>query len=78
MEGRVNTFSLCFHEHQTNSTRTITFESEDAHEAFSIMEREDIRGPAEIWLGGTSLGTITHTPEGGWILKGRDHMAMTA
>lgn len=68
----MNKFSLRFHEHQTSSARTITFESEDAHEAFSIMEREDIRGPAEIWLGDTSLGTIMHTTEGGWILKGRD------
>lgn len=68
----MNTFSLRFQEPRINGARTITFESEDAHEAFSIMEREDIRGPAEIWLGDTSLGTITHTTEGGWILKGRD------
>ena len=63
-------YSLRFQEGSTNNPRTITFQSEDAHEAFSIMEREKLDGPVEILDGEKSLGTITPSSNGAWVVGG--------
>ena len=62
-------YLLRFQERSANNSRTITFESEGAHEASSIIEREDLRGPVEVYEGHRPLGTMTHGSDGGWILK---------
>lgn len=63
-------YSLRFQEGSTKNPRTITFQSEDAHEAFSIMEREKLDGPVEILEGDESLGTITLSSNGAWLVGG--------
>lgn len=63
-------YSLRFQEGSTNNPRTITFQSEDAHEAFSIMEREKLDGPVEILDGEKLLGTITQSSNGAWVVGG--------
>lgn len=68
-------YSLRFQDGSTSNWKNITFESEDAHEAFSIVERDKLSGPVEIQDGHRSLGTITRASEGGWILKCRENPA---
>lgn len=63
-------YSLRFQEGSTNNPRTITFRSEDAHEAFSIMEREKLDGPVEILDGEKPLGMITPSSNGAWVVGG--------
>ncbi|RKF15988.1 hypothetical protein D6851_17070 [Altericroceibacterium spongiae] len=63
-------YSLRFQEGSTSNLKTITFQSEDAHEAFSIMELERLDGPVEILDGDKSLGTITPSSNGAWVVKG--------
>ena len=67
-------YSLRFHEGSAKNPRTITFQSEDAREVFSIMERENLRGAAELYDGDRSLGTIAKTLDGGWILESRQNL----
>lgn len=57
-------YSLHFREGGTGSARTIAFESDTAHEAFSIAQREQLEGQIEIHEGERMLGTITRMPEG--------------
>lgn len=66
-------YSLRFREGSTENPKTITFQSEDAHEAFSILEQEKPSGPAELHDGDRSLGTITQSSSGGWILDGSEN-----
>ncbi|WP_156500594.1 hypothetical protein [Croceicoccus bisphenolivorans] len=63
-------YSLRFQEGSAKNPRTITFQSEDAHEAFSIIERKKLDGPVEILEGDKTLGTIIQSSNGAWVVGG--------
>ncbi|WP_370177220.1 hypothetical protein [Alteriqipengyuania sp.] len=69
----MNKYSLRIWGGSAKPSTTISFEGEDAHEAFSIMERKKLSGPAELYEGQRSLGTIAQTQEGAWILESRQN-----
>ena len=68
-------YSLRFHDGSTNNPKTITFQSEDAREAFSIIQQKKLNRPVEIYEGHRSLGTITQSSKGVWVVEANGNSA---
>ncbi|RIV92754.1 hypothetical protein D2V17_01200 [Aurantiacibacter xanthus] len=75
LEDAMRDYLLRFLKGSSTPDKTITFESEDAHEAFSIMEREKMRKPAQIYVENKLLGRITYTQDDLWIIEGSEPAA---
>jgi hypothetical protein len=62
----MRTFTLRFEDDGLGEPKTVQFDSDDAHEAFSILSRELSRRRVSLYDGENRLGTIRRTAEDGW------------
>lgn len=59
-------FILQFHDDGLGEPKRVEFESEDAHEAFSILGKEAERRRVTLFEGERLIATITRTASDGW------------
>lgn len=61
-------FTLKFERDDHSAPRTIEFEGEDPHEAFTILQREQADRQAALWQDGKLLGKITRKQADSWTI----------
>lgn len=68
MEWQMPRFTLKFERDDHSAPRTIEFEGEDPHEAFTILQREQADRQAALWQDGKLLGKITRKQADSWTI----------